>query len=234
MIREEPSASLWSGIRSFQMLAANTSDISTTSNNPIGCVGSGWQGLDNASSQRLASMSPDSIYIKALHRSKRLHPSHCPWQTKHRGQADSWWGDAFSHRRSSSALKQRFLGTGLSRVAHKGQWIKRFMEQSTLYQSSFEQTTIGHMYKDKQTASVRTTLPCSLSSLCERIYCGSSLCHQSVSEIFAPTIVYKSSFPAAPSKTAYVRLHHASASNRDANWKTYRIPQLERTLNTLH
>lgn len=35
MILEEPSASLWSGIKSFQMLAAHTTDIWSTSNSPI-------------------------------------------------------------------------------------------------------------------------------------------------------------------------------------------------------
>lgn len=119
-------------------------------------------------------MSPDSIYIKALHRSKLHYPSSCPWQTKHRQRPTRlMMMRRFSHCTNFSALKQLFLWTWLSWVVHEGHWIKRFMEQSTSYQSSFEQTTIGNMYKHKQTASVRTTLPCSLSSLGERITAAS-------------------------------------------------------------
>lgn len=109
-------------------------------------------------------MSPDLIYIKALHRSKLHYPSSSPWQTKHKQRSNG-----LMMMRRFSALKQLFPWTWLSWVVHEGYWIKRFMEQSTLYQSSFKQTTIGNIYKHKQTASVRTTLPCSLSSLSETI-----------------------------------------------------------------
>lgn len=168
-------------------------------------------------------MSPNSIYIKALHRSKLLYPSHCPWQTKHRQRPTGlMMMRRFSHCTSFSALKQRFLWTGLSRVVHKGHWIKRFMEQSTSYQSSFEQTTIGHMYKDKQT--VRITLRCSLSSLGERITVASlfpteaNLVRSISTYCSLEVFVFWGS-----SKTAHVTLHHTIASNQDPNLKTYSI-----------
>lgn len=58
--------------------------------------------------------------------------------------------------------------------AHWGRRIKRFMEQSASYQSSSEQTTIGHMYKHKQTDSLPSTVGRSPSTLGGRINDGSS------------------------------------------------------------
>lgn len=59
-------------------------------------------------------------------------------------------------------------------MAHWGRRIKRFMEQSASYQSSSEQTTIGHMYKHKQTDSLPSSVGRSPSALGGRINDGSS------------------------------------------------------------
>lgn len=63
----------------------------------------------------------------------------------------------------------------MSVAAHWGRRIKRFMEQSASYQSSSEQTTIGHVYKHKQTDSLRSSVGRPPSALGGRINDGSSV-----------------------------------------------------------
>lgn len=114
----------------------------------------------------------------------------------------------FSRRTSFSALKQLFQWTGLSRVVHEGHWIKRFMRQSTSYQSSLEQNYNGpHVQTQTNSFSQKHTLVLSVLARWED-YCR---CFFSTkAEIYTLAAVW-----------AFVRLRQRVASHQDLNVMTY-------------